>query len=91
MGKIVTPKFRVEFQTNNGHWTPTSWYVHSKRSGRVGYGTPTHANLRKYVLAMEASTMPGGPNAHIGPTRILRATIIRQADNAVMAVYTGGV
>jgi hypothetical protein len=87
MGRITTPKYAVEFfevHTASGptHWTPMGW--NSKQAGR-----PTPANLAKFIDGYEASTRPGGVNAHIGPTVIGEARIVRNdGSHALVAGYS---
>jgi hypothetical protein len=70
MGKTTTTKYqiRIEVKSGPGHM-PMSW--NCKRDGR-----PTEANLRRWVESYEASTRPGGVNAHLGPETITRARIL---------------
>jgi hypothetical protein len=70
MGRSYTPAYAIEMMTDNGHWTPQGWDV------KVA-GKPTAANLAAHVAKLEASTQPGGCNAHLDPTRILAARILR--------------
>jgi hypothetical protein len=39
-------------------------------------GRPTAANLQKFVESFEASTRPGGVNAHLGATTVTKAMIM---------------
>lgn len=81
MGRTVTPRYAVEFVVDRGFWTPMGW--DGKHAGR-----PTAANLAKFAKGYEAATMPGGVNDHLGPTRILRATILRNdGSRTVVATY----
>lgn len=87
MGRIRTPAYRVELKTLGFYLTPAAWNI--RGDGLVhGNGKPTHANLKKYVESIHKSFEPGGANAHIGYLRIIRATIIRQADDEVMATWS---
>lgn len=86
MDESFTPTYRVAIRTTQGHYTPMEWQVRG-RYGMRGYGAPTAANLAAFVHQLEASHEPGGVNAHVGPTMILQATIVRQANNLVMAQY----
>jgi hypothetical protein len=87
----TTNLYRVELVSNRDteRLTPASWYIRSAlRQGRPnGYGAPTPANLRKYVQRFEASTKPGGANAHLGETRIVLARIVNQDTNETVAEY----
>ena len=69
MGRTFTPAHAVEFVVDRGYWTPMGW--DAKHAGR-----PTVANLAAFVAGYEASTQPGGVNAHLGATRILSARIV---------------
>lgn len=56
-------------------WTPAEWRI--RRRGQIpGQGRPTVENIKRHCLAVEASTQPGGVNAHLGATRILRAWVV---------------
>lgn len=80
MGRTITPRYRVELRVPGFHFTPAGW--DGKHCGR-----PSDASLRAYVLAFEASTQPGGINAHLGPTTIERARVVRQSDDTIVARY----
>lgn len=86
MGRSVTPKYAVEFSgvSSNGRpnrWTPMGW--NCKQSGR-----PTAANLAAFIKGYEASTLPGGVNAHLGVTRIAAAQIkFNVLGGETMAIY----
>lgn len=84
MGRIVTPKYRVEMQLDGFLNTASAWDVTS-RGMIVGKGKPTVANLRREVEAFEASTQPGGVNAHLGPIKVLFAEIIHQKSGETVA------
>jgi hypothetical protein len=62
--------YAVDMTVPGYRYSPASW--HCKRNGR-----PTAANLAAYVASFEASTMPGGVNAHLGATRVASARIRR--------------
>ena len=84
MGRSVTPTYRVEIEsTPDCHMTAAIW--------RKEYGRPTEANIKVYVEKFNESLKPGGCNEHIGKahpeSRMLGATIVRQADGKVMASY----
>ena len=84
----MTYKYRLEMQVPGYHLTPMRWLV--RASGQFpGYGKPTNENLEKHVRAFEASTQEGGPNAHLGPTRVSKAKIIHQETGVVVAAYAG--
>lgn len=69
MGTSRTPTHRVEFLTDNGHWTPQGWPT--KQAGRAN-----GKNLSYHVRTLEQSTQPGGVNAHLGATRIIAARLL---------------
>ncbi len=75
-----TPAYRVHLHVKGVHYTPAAW--NSKHSGR-----PSDAALAAYVESFEASTRPGGVNAHLGPETVLSAKVIRQATGDVVATY----
>jgi hypothetical protein len=58
----------VEIDTPGHRWTPAPW--NCRQNGR-----PTAPNLARYVQDLEASTMPGGCNSHLGATRVASARI----------------
>lgn len=63
------------------YYTPAAWP--SKHLGR-----PTVANLARYVADFEASTLPGGVNAHLGPTRVVAARILtNRGERREVATY----
>lgn len=73
MGRSFTPQYAVEFKTDNGRWTPQGWR-----------GRATPARLRQFCLDYEASTQPGGVNAHLGATRILAARIVTNRGERIL-------
>ena len=87
MGRSRTPAYRLELAIDNGIATPSGWDV----GGKYGKGKPTAENVTKYVKAFEASCAPGGCNEHLGRTTVLRAKLVRQSDNTVVATYEGSV
>lgn len=83
----TTPTYRVEtprvYSVASGrfvHHTPAAWNV--RRDGAANAD-----NLRRYVQGMEASTLPGGVNEHLGVTRVLAAQLVRQGTDTVVATY----
>lgn len=86
MGHSTMSKYRVEYRVRGSHWTPASWLV-SSRDQRHADGRPTDENLRRHVEAIEASTRPGGVNAHLGATVILSAKLINQHTDETVAAY----
>jgi hypothetical protein len=88
-GRSRAVRYVVHFNVDRGHWTPSEW--RARREGQSqSYGAPTAANLAKHVAHVERSTMPGGPNEHIGPTRILTARIVDQTTGQTLAEYRRG-
>lgn len=88
MPRDTTPAYVVEVTTPAHRWTPAEWRAR-KRGPLPGYGQPTDANLARYVKAFEDSTKPGGVNAHLGETRVTRASIRRNTPGAdPVASYT---
>jgi len=80
MGRSTTPTYVVHLTVPGFHYTPAAWRV--KQAGR-----PTDANLAAYVKAFEASTEPGGVNAHLGPQTVRSAQVVRQATGEQVASY----
>lgn len=64
----TTTKYQVRIKVSGYGFPPMSW--NCKRDGR-----PTGANLKKFVESFEASTRPGGCNAHLGATTVTKAAI----------------
>jgi hypothetical protein len=54
MGRIVTPKYRVEYQDQQGK------HIAAWRDGK-----PTDAKAEAYRVGLNESYKPGKPNAHI--------------------------
>lgn len=82
MGATRTPAHVVEFAViGGGHtYTPAIW--------RRTYGRPTPHNLAVHVKAFEASTLPGGANAHLGATRVSMARIVaNRGERRLLAGY----
>lgn len=77
----TTPTYVVRIFDGRYGYTPSAWRVTSKTQVRAD-GRPTADNLKRYVESFEASTRPGGANAHLGETKILRATITRNFPGA---------
>ena len=81
MGRTITPAHAIEYVVDNGRWTPAGW--DAKHAGR-----PTAANLAAHCQLLEDSTMPGGCNEHLGPTRILAARIVtNRGERREVAAY----
>lgn len=74
-------KYQVTVTVPGRHYSPASW--NCKRNGR-----PTEASLRKYVESFEASTRPGGVNAHLGIEVVARAEIrLNDGSGKIVAEY----
>jgi hypothetical protein len=85
MGRSSTATHRIEFYafnltTGHRHSLTESWRT------KV-YGRPGSVSVGRFVAAYEASTRPGGVNAHLGAEIVLSASVIRQATWAVEATY----
>lgn len=81
MGRSTTPTHAVRMVVPGFAYSPAAWPT--KHHGR-----PTDATLAEYVTEFEASCAPGGCNAHLGPQRVTRASVIRQSTGALVASYT---
>jgi len=86
MGRSTTPKYRVEVVPADAslRLTPSAWRVGKDRQ-IPGNGKPTLSNLTNYINALEASTLPGGSNAHLGFMPIAEARIVDQFTGQLMA------
>jgi hypothetical protein len=82
MGRTTTSTYAVRITVPGYQYSLTPW--HCKESGR-----PTDANLARYVAAFEASTQPGGSNAHLGEQHVSSAYVKVNSghDGAVVARY----
>lgn len=82
MGRTATSKYAVSITVPGYRYTLAAWRCN--QSGR-----PTQANLAKYVHAFEASTKPGGCNAHLGEQHVTSAYIKVNSgyDGAIVARY----
>jgi len=81
-------KYVIHYTVKDGsYWTPHEWYAR-KRNQRPGDGKPTTANIANHVAYWEASTLPGGCNAHIGKSKILSAYVVDQMSGMVVAQWT---
>jgi hypothetical protein len=79
----TTPTYVVMIHVPGVRYTPAAW--NCRRDGR-----PTEANLRKYVESFEASTRPGGANAHLGEETVAFARLMRNdGSREVVAYYSG--
>ena len=81
MGHTTTTKYQVRLYVPGYNYSPASW--NCRRDGR-----PTGDNLREYVLNFEASTQPGGVNAHLGVNEVESARItLNEYMGATVAEY----
>lgn len=87
MGRSRSIKYvvRLEFGTNTFN-TPAEWRTRA-RNNVPSHGKPNAANLAKYVHGFEASTQPGGVNAHLGVQKVTSARVIDQETRTVVAEY----
>jgi hypothetical protein len=77
MGRIVTPKYRVEDRTNGMGIMPFAWN-----------GKPTKERLEAWRVEMNKSFQPGGNNGHVSTNtipHITHAKIVNQKTGAVVA------
>ena len=83
MGRTVTSKYAISITVPGYSYSLAAWRCN--QSGR-----PTAANLAAYVEAFEASTRPGGCNAHLGAQRVTRAHVKVNSgyDGRIVAEYT---
>ena len=80
MGRVVTPKFRVELEVPGFRLTPWCW--------NSGFGRACAPALSKLVRELNQSCELGGSNHPSMPgARVRRAWLVRQADNMVVADY----
>lgn len=96
MGRSVAIRYTVEMVIQDGagklyRCTPAEWRTRQRYAQLPGYGMPTEDNLAKYVRGFEETTQQKGANAHLGPQKVLHATIVDQRDRAVIARYAPNV
>lgn len=77
----------VKMVLDRGAVTPMEWRTRAKPTCPTSHGKPTDLNLAAHVAVFEASTAPGGVNAHIGATKVVSAQIVRQSTNETLASY----
>jgi hypothetical protein len=81
MGRTATSKYAVSVTVPGYSYSLAAWRC--KQSGR-----PTEANLTAYIEAFEASTRPGGANAHLGEQRVTSAYIkVNEYNGRTVAKY----
>jgi hypothetical protein len=81
MGRTYTPAYAIEIDVPGFIYTPAGWTARE-------FGRPTDANLKLYVERFEASTQPGGANAHLGPTKVRAARIYtNRGERKLVASY----
>lgn len=86
MGKDRAIRFTVHYVVDHGVWTPGEWRVRTR--GQVkGYGMPTDRNLRTHCRLLSASTLGGGANEHLGPTKVLKAWVVDNQTGDTVASY----
>lgn len=77
-----TPKYALSIKIS-GNCTASKMAWSCRDAGR-----PTDRNLAKWVEGFEASTRPGGCNAHLRPTVVWSAVVTRNnGSNEVVAEY----
>lgn len=80
MGRSITPTYAL-YEYIPGHSvTPSAWSCKHQ-------GKPTSDNLVRAIAMFEQSTQEGGCNAHLGPTIVHSAKIVRQSTGEVVARY----
>jgi hypothetical protein len=82
----TTPTYVVQISDGVHYYTASAWRVTSRTQVRAD-GRPTTANLKRYVESFEASTRPGGVNAHLGETTVKRARINHNITGTLVAEY----
>jgi hypothetical protein len=80
-GSSYALPYQIAITVDNGRWTPSGWSPKDK-----GPNVRTADGLRQWVKDAEDSTMPGGVNSHIGPTKILKAVVSR-SNGTVVQTY----
>ena len=82
MERTATSKYAVSITVPGYQYSLASWRCNES-------GRPTDANLARYVAAFEASTRPGGCNAHLGEQHVSSASVrVNSGTNgAVVARY----
>lgn len=93
MGKSYTfpYAYRLVFSSEGGRqqFTDGGWRVRGSFGNR-GFGQPTAQNLEQFAQDFEASTLPGGCNAHLGKCVIWAAFITENnAKRTVLVEYRG--
>lgn len=89
MGRIVTPKYRIEILHTNdrrGNFAPCAW--------RREYGRANQANLERWRQNQNRSYLPDGINHHISDSagfivHISRARIVNQLTGNVVCEVKG--
>lgn len=85
MGRSFTPKYVIELYFGNGTCSGRMPW-----NGRMD-GLPRLPNVERYVRTFQASTEPGGRNAHLGALRVLRAYVFEnRLDPDVVCVWPEG-
>ena len=87
MGRSITPTFAVKVFVKNAETGRDLFYdLMSWPTNHAG--RPTDASLAEYVRQFEASTEPGGVNAHLGREFVTSAYVKRQRTGERVATYT---
>jgi hypothetical protein len=84
MGKIVTPKYRLEW-TETGPFGLKETHHIGWNVKDVGKGRATSQNAIRYLRHYENSTKADGCNSLIGPRQVLTFALIEQKSNTTVA------
>lgn len=84
MGRIVTPKYRVDYWDNSGKHSG-AWIVSDD-------GKPNDSNLEKWVMSLVRSYSAGGVNSHISASLgyvpfVTMARIVNQKSENVITIW----
>lgn len=82
-GRSTTPAYVVILHDDTGRalFTPAGWSTRD-------YGPPNKANLRKYLVAYNASISPGGANAHLGAQhKATKAAIMTNGPGSMLVAF----
>jgi hypothetical protein len=80
MKRDYLPVYRLEaWEAPSERFPEGNYWVQAWR------GKASEKRLCEKVASYEASTQPGGVNAHVGPRKVCRAQLVRQQTGAVVA------
>lgn len=74
MGRSYTPKYVIRLETVRSRLGEV--YLTNMEWRAKDAGSPTVANIGKWVEKFEESMKPGGVNAHLGYDPVLRAEVV---------------